>query len=193
VAQRAASWSNLQPWEYAVVTGRALRELSDALVAHVLGGEEPRYDFERPEFQDVLKRRRVSDGIRLFEIAGIRKGEPDYEQRKVDWRCRNMRLFGAPVGVFLYMERQLHTPAAVDVGGFLTTFMLACLPFGLGTCASGSLVGYPDVLRQLLGLPDSKLFLSGICVGYPDWDDPLNTFEADRDPLDMFWHWRGWD
>ncbi|MBI3953488.1 MAG: nitroreductase [Chloroflexi bacterium] len=193
LAQRAASWSNLQPWEYAVVTGPRLRELSDALVAFVLGGEEPRYDFERPVFQPVHQRRRVSDGIRLFDIAGIHREDPDYDQKRADWRCRNMRLFGAPVGVFIYMERQLHTPAVLDIGGFVTTLMLACLPFGLGTCASGSLVGYPDLLRQLLGLPDSKMFLCGVCVGYPDWDAPLNTFGADRDPLEMFWHWHGWD
>ena len=193
LAQRAASWSNLQPWEYAVVTGGRLRELSDALVAYVLGGEEPRYDFERPEFQPVHQRRRVSDGIRLFETAGIHKSDPAYAQKRVEWRCRNMRLFGAPVGLFIYMERQLHTPAVLDTGGFLTTLMLACLPFGLGSCASGSLVSYPDLLRQSLGLPDSKLFLSGVCLGYPDWSDPLNTFQADRDPIELFGHWQGWD
>jgi hypothetical protein len=41
------------------------------------------------------------------------------------------------------------------------------------------------VLRKLLNLPASKLFLLGIPVGYPDWSHGANQFRTERLPLDQ--------
>jgi nitroreductase len=52
---------------------------------------------------------------------------------------------------------------------------------------------YPDVLRKVLGIPDSKVIVLGIAVGYPDWDDPVNQFRSEREPLDSVSTWHGFD
>jgi nitroreductase len=47
------------------------------------------------------------------------------------------------------------------------------------------------VLREALAIPESKLIVLGIAIGYPDWDDPANKFRSDRDPLDKVTTWHG--
>jgi nitroreductase len=45
----------------------------------------------------------------------------------------------------------------------------------------------------MLGIPDSKLVLVGIAVGYPDWDNPINEFRSDREAVESVVKWHGFD
>ncbi len=67
------------------------------------------------------------------------------------------------------------------------------LDHGLGTIVQAQAVHYPNVLRQMLGIPDSKLVLVGIAIGYPDWDNPINQFRSDREAVDSVVKWYGFD
>jgi len=71
--------------------------------------------------------------------------------------------------------------------------MLLATKYGLGTIAQIQAVGYPVVLRTVLGIPDSKLIVLGIAIGYPDWDDPVNQLCSEREPLDNISTWHGFD
>ncbi len=69
--------------------------------------------------------------------------------------------------------------------------MLLAIKYGLGTVPGLQAVSYPDVLRKTLGIPDSKLIVIGIAIGYPDWDDPVNALHTEREPLDKSTMWYG--
>jgi nitroreductase len=69
--------------------------------------------------------------------------------------------------------------------------MLAATQFGLGTCPEVSPVLYPEVVREVLGIPDSKLIIVAIAIGYPDWNDPINQFRSLREPLEKIARWCG--
>ena len=71
--------------------------------------------------------------------------------------------------------------------------MLLAVNFGLGTLPAIQLVKYPDVLKKVLGIPDSKLMVLGIAIGYPDWDYPLNQAYSHREPLDNVAKWYGFE
>jgi nitroreductase len=71
--------------------------------------------------------------------------------------------------------------------------MLLATKYGLGTIAQIQAVGHPNVLRKVLGIPDSKLIVLGIAIGYPDWDDPINQLRSEREPLDNVSTWYGFD
>jgi len=71
--------------------------------------------------------------------------------------------------------------------------MLLASRYGLGTIPQIQAVDYPDILRKVLGIPDSKLIVLGIAVGYPDRDDPINQFRSEREPLDKIARWYGFD
>jgi nitroreductase len=69
--------------------------------------------------------------------------------------------------------------------------MLLATKYQLGTIPEIQAVLYPEVLRKVLAIPESKLIVLGIAIGYPDWDDPVNKFRSDREPLDKVATWHG--
>jgi len=71
--------------------------------------------------------------------------------------------------------------------------MLLATKYGLGTLPQMQAVSYPDVLRNRLGIPDSKLIVLGIAIGYPDWDNPVNQLRSEREALDDVAKWYGFD
>ncbi len=75
----------------------------------------------------------------------------------------------------------------------LQTIMLGALSFGLGTCAEAMVIRYPDVLRELLQIPESKLIVIGIAIGYPDTEAPIFKVRSPRQPLENLTTWHGFD
>jgi hypothetical protein len=53
------------------------------------------------------------------------------------------------------------------------------------------LVLWPDYLREVLKLPDTKFIVLGIALGFPDFDARINTFERIREPPEAFVRWYG--
>ena len=80
-----------------------------------------------------------------------------------------------------------------DCGLVAENIMLLATNYGLGTIPQAQAVAQPDELRRILQLPDTKLFVVGIAIGYPDWDAPENTLRSDRAPLDEVGKWYGFE
>ncbi len=47
-----------------------------------------------------------------------------------------------------------------------------------------SLATYPEVAREVLGVPEDITILFGIAIGYEDERAPANTCRTTRDPLE---------
>jgi nitroreductase len=62
--------------------------------------------------------------------------------------------------------------------------VLALTARGLGTCVQVSIAGYPEIVREQLGIPPEMTILCGIAVGYPDPDFPINSLRVGRDSMD---------
>jgi hypothetical protein len=43
---------------------------------------------------------------------------------------------------------------------------------------------YPDIIRKVVKIPESKLIALGIAIGYPDWDNPVTQSRTQREPMD---------
>jgi len=71
--------------------------------------------------------------------------------------------------------------------------MLLATSYGLGTVAQAQSVVHPDIIRKALNIPESKLIALGIAIGYPDWDNPVNQVQRQREPLDKVAQWHGFD
>jgi len=71
--------------------------------------------------------------------------------------------------------------------------MLLAVKYGWGRLRPSRLPSIPDVLRKVLGIPDSKVIVIGIAIGYPDWDHPLNNMYSERASLDTVARWHGFD
>ena len=194
VALRAPSWGNTQPWEFVIVSGRELEEIRIGFIEKA--EEEPTSDIARPqEFPEPYGSRRRARAAKNLEIKGIRR--EDSEGRGW-WRLQGLRHFGAPTVIYICIDRSFYFQGKgcnvwpiFDCGLVAENIMLMAIQYGLGTIPQAQAVVYPSVLRRVLGIPDSKLIVLGISIGYPNWEDPINQRRTDREPLDKVCKWYG--
>ena len=188
LALRAPSWANTQPWELAIVSGARLEAIKEAFSAQ--HGVTALPDFPGPEeFPDIYKTRFQNLAAKMSEAA--KKGKRG--RNAGEWYLQGPRLYGAPAAIYIFIDRSfyeqpggLNVYPVFDCGLLAQNIMLLATDFGLGTIVQAQAVHYPNVLRQMLGIPDSKLVLVGIAIGYPDWDNPINEFRSAREAADSY-------
>jgi nitroreductase len=188
-AIRAPSWANTQPWEFAVATGKPLEEIRAGFLE--LASTSPSMDVPRPpEFPE-----RYAARIRVLDKQNRLNTQKDWDSRRV----QNFKHYGAPAVIYLltrrefyYQTKGLNVWALYDCGAVAENIMLLATKYGLGTIAQAQAVAYPAVLRKVLEIAESKIFLLGIAIGYPDWDNSINQFRTDREPLDSITTWHGY-
>jgi nitroreductase len=197
LALRAPSYDNTQPWELAMVTGKKLEEIRQAFVEKA-AAQEPNPDIPLvPEFPQPYDSRRRVLGRKVLELKGIKRED---KEKRMWWLLQGLRSFEAPCVIYIYIDRSFYLQGGklniwpvFDCGLVADNIMLLATKYGLGTVAQIQAVLYPDVLRKVLGIPDSKLIVLGIAVGCPDWDDPVNQLRSEREPLDNVTTWHGFD
>ncbi len=198
LALRAPSWANTQPWEFAIVGGKKTEELRQAFIDKARAGEPMSPDLTGPQgFPEPYDSRRRTVGRKLFELKGI--GREDREQRAA-WGLQGLGLFEAPNTIYIYTDRSFYSQGdslnvwpVFDCGLVAENIMLLATNYGLGTLPAIQAVAYPDVLRKVLQIPDSKLIVLGIAIGYPNWDDAANELRSEREPLAKIATWHGFD
>ncbi|MHB8667816.1 MAG: nitroreductase [Burkholderiales bacterium] len=187
-ARWAPSGADIQPWHVAVVTGPIKQRLSAALLAARLAGERerPDYQYYPLRWHDPYKARRIACGLALYQALKI--GRDDKDARLKAWNS-NYHFFGAPAGLLFFLDRSLEKGSWVDMGMFIENVMLAALGLGLATCPQASIAEYPDIARKLLDVPDSRLLVCGMALGYPDAAAPVNNYRTAREPVAGFTSW----
>lgn len=189
LARWAPSVGNTQPWDVWVVSGEKVSQLAGGFCRKVVQQAAQQPDFPIPDiftFEGDTMRRYRETGKSLFGNMGIRRD--DYHKR-FEHLLNNSSGYGAPHFLFVLVDRSLGIFSILDVGIFVQTFCLAATDLGLGTCIMANLVRYPEVIRELLPIPEDKRLLIGIAVGYPDLGDPVNRFRSSREELRQFVTW----
>jgi nitroreductase len=191
---RAPSWGNTQPWQFAIVTGNALAEIRRAFTEQAEDAGNTDIPMP-PGFPEPYITRYRALGRKVFVLKGI--GREDKDKRKL-WLLQGLTLFEAPCAIYIYIDRSLYEQSAglnvwplFDCGLVAENIMLLAASHGLGTIAQIQAVMYPDVLRRVVGIPDSKLIVLGIAIGYPDWEEPVNQLRSERESLDGLTTWHG--
>ena len=174
-ALRAPSGGNLQPWRAYVVSGRPLEALKAAArAALAANAEEPEYEVYPPALWDPFRTRRYECGEDLYATIGIGREDRPARLRQL---ARNVELFGAPVGVFVTLDRRLGPPQWADVGMFLQTIMLLAVEAGLDTCAQEFWARLPKTVGAALSLPEDEILFCGVAIGYRDPAHPINGLD----------------
>ncbi|KAI1825965.1 Nitroreductase-like protein [Xylaria intraflava] len=183
LARHSPSDSNTQVWRMFVVTGEALKGLKTALMARAAADTEPRIPGPPPEFVPYLS-------ALGKEIYGVGWGIPrDDLPRRREAVLRNFEFFGAPVGIIVCMSRALRGQAAISVGMYVQTLLLAFTELGIQSCVQIAIAGYPDLVKRVVGIPEDLEVLCGISVGYEDVDAGVNKVRSDREPVDKTTVW----
>jgi nitroreductase len=189
-ALRAPSWANTQPWEFAIVTGKPLEEIQKGFLER--GEQEPHSEVARPyEFPEPY----------LSRIQALAPKNWTPTKENMDFRrIQNFRNYGAPAVIYLlvdrtmfYQSKGINVWSLYDCGSVVQNIMLLATNYGLGTVAQAQSVIYPDIIRKVVEIPESKLIALGIAIGYPDWDIPVTQSRTQREPLDEVAKWYGFD
>lgn len=194
----APSGSNTQPWEFAVLGGRVMEEANARLIQKI----KTEWDTERlafrtfnpdipfPEFPEPYRRRSVEVRKRI-DSHQFPPGTPGIDEKRAAYLLYGARFYGAPNAIIVYTERSLCPKAILDIGLLSQTIALAALAHDLGTCLMTTPVGWPEIMRDLLKIPESKLLALAIAIGYPEAEAKVNNFERTREPLEALTHWYG--
>lgn len=192
ISLRAPSAMNVQPWEITVVTGKALDEIRKGNIEMLSSGEMPVSDFGHSKpYEGVYKERQRSLGFGLYNLLGITRED---KQKKMEWTMKGFRSFDAPASIILSADESLETRmAASDIGGIVQTICLVALEYGLDTCINGQGIMFPDVVRKVTGMPESKKMFISIAIGYSDEEHLANKLISDRESVENIVNWVGFN
>lgn len=177
-AQRTPSLLNSQPWRIYVAEGEVAKTIRKEHEEKTLANEEPHEEFDsllNVEWDTFPSKNMATMSETLDYFL---RGEAD------DFDQAQLKLFNAPVIVFLTIPKQSPAWSIFDLGGFSQTLMLAANNRGLSTMPAHAFVKYPEVIRKYLDIPEDETIGIGIGLGYPNKKATINNYKYKRVPLD---------
>ncbi len=168
-AAQAPSWVNAQEWHVRIATGETLEKIRKIYAGKDRAGIKGTPDFP------AAHRETWSEGAQK-RMAAFSKSREDAGLAEVKLESQ-AELFHAPAVAYLTLPRTHSLWAVLDMGGFEQTLMLAAADRGVGSVPAYNLVKYPEVLREILGVPEDEIFAIGVALGY-EADHPLNRFRS---------------
>jgi nitroreductase len=190
-AGRSPSAMNTQPWEFFVLGGPILNRIRQANAEKLRAGIAPHGEHSVTGWSrdSVYRTRQVELAMQLFDLMNIRREDAS---ARAQWMERGFRFFDAPAAIIVLTDKSLAegTPL-IDIGIVIQSICLAALHYGLGTCIEDQGCLYPDTLREIARIPDSKRILMAIAIGYPEWDFPANKIQSTRVSAEEITTWQG--
>lgn len=186
-AARAPSGGNLQPWHVHALAGEPLAQLLRAVDDAPLQ-EEPEYAVYPPDLWEPYRTRRFRNAEQLYASIGIPREDKAARLRQM---AKNAAFFGAPVGIFLSVDRRMGPPQWADLGIYLQTVMLLATEQGLDTCAQEFWAFRSQAVARFLELPPERMLFAGIALGWRDESAPINQWRTERDPFEAWAEMRG--
>lgn len=194
LAARAPSGTNCQPWKVYVCTGAVRDALSvELLAAHdaqAAGAREhtEEYAYYAKTWRDPYLTRRRKLGWDYYGVMGIARGDRAATHAQ---HAKNYRFFGAPVGLFFTLDRDLEQGSWLDCGMFIEGVMIAARAYALHTCPQAAFTPFHRIVRRHLAIPDSEILLCGMALGVIDEEARENALVTQREPTAVFVRYAG--
>ncbi len=106
---------------------------------------------------------------------------------------KNFEFFGAPVGLFITIDRGLGPGQWADLGGYINSLALLARAYGLDTCPQECWARLYDTVGDFLKLPANEMLFCGFAIGYGDRKHKANDFRSPRAELHEFCKFYGFD
>jgi len=187
-AARAPSGGNLQPWRVKVLHGgkmqefRAMMKLKFADVPQP-ETEMPEYPVYPPNLKEPYRTARYEVGEEMYALLGILR---DQKTKRQEWFANNYQFFGAPAGLFCFVDRTMGSPQWADLGMFLQTVMLLFQENNIDTCAQECWSLYPKTIAEFCNTPDEWMLFCGMAIGIKDKTHPVNQLYTKRLPTESW-------
>jgi nitroreductase len=183
VAIRAPSGGNLQPWRVHLLAGERMREFRALMASRLAAqptGETSEYDVYPPQLKEPYRTRRFKCGEDLYATIGIARGN---RPARLAQFARNYNFFGAPLALFISVDRQMGAPQWADLGMFLQSIMLLLHEQGLSSCPQEAWAAWPKTVGDFVQLPPEMMLFCGMAIGYRDAEAPINQLRTERAAL----------
>jgi nitroreductase len=184
-AARSPSGGNLQPWRVHVLVSDALARFRVVMQERLARG-----DFDAPEYavypanlHEPYRTQRFRVGEALYATLGIARED---KTRRLLQFARNYDFFGAPVGLFCYVDRRMGPPQWSDLGMYLQTVMLLLRERGIDSCAQEAWSSFNETVSNFVGASPEQMLFCGMAIGYADPDAAVNTLRSERAELADF-------
>ena len=190
-AARSPSGGNVQPWKVMALAGEAKEAASRAGLAAMAanpGGEDDEAPVYPKGLKEPYRTRRAKVGEDMYALLGIPRED---RAARLGWLATNYAFFGAPVGLFFVVDREMGRGQWAHIGMYMQTLALLAAERGLGTCMQEAWAMARKTMHAHLGLADGDMLYCGMALGYPDRDAPVNRLETDRAGLEEFAEFRG--
>ncbi len=187
VVSNTPSYTNTQPWEVVVVSGKKKDELSKVIFELAKAKAPTNPDLPMPK--DWLaghEARSGEHGARRLATLGVAR---DDEAGREDLRLMNFEFYGAPCAVFLFIDGILGEWSIFDMGLFAQNLILAAHSLGVESVLQASVTNYAPEIKKFLGVPESKKLVICIPLGYPDEGAKLNTYRSLKQKPEDFTEW----
>lgn len=185
-ASRAASGGNVQPWQIVVVHGDAMARFREAMKARLADNpaQDPReYSIYPESMKSPYRDYRFELTEAMYATMGIARAD---KLTRLAHVARNFDFFGAPAGLFCFIDRQMGAAQWSDLGMFLQSAMLLFTEAGVDTCAQEAWSHYSRFVREQVDAPPELMLFSGMAIGYRDPDAPVNHLQSKQAPLEAF-------
>ena len=188
VASRAPSGTNIQPWKVTVLTGDALSNLSEKILAahndpEAFAAHREEYDYYPQKWESPYVERRRKVGWDLYSLLGLAR---DNKAGMHAQHGRNYAFFGAPVGLMFTIDRVLELGSWLDYGMFLEAVMVAARGRGLDTCPQAAFNKFHRIIGEHIGMLDSETLVCGMSLGHADMTRIENSLVTEREPVASF-------
>ena len=193
LAKQAPSGGNLQPWHIHAITGQKLKQIVvdiESKIPDMPMGEKTEYDVYPQNLWDPYRSRRFKCGEDLYKSINIPREDKGARLKQL---ARNFRFFDAPVGLFVYIDRKMGPPQWSDVGMFLQTVMLIAREKGLHSCAQEAWAMWHSTVEKHLIVDHNLMLFCGMGIGYADESHPINSWRTDREAVNNFTTFYGFD
>jgi len=179
-ASRAPSGGNLQPWNIRVLNGDSMTDFLKFLSENDQP-QAPEYEIYPKELKKPYSDFRSQSGEKLYESLNIQREDKRSRYGQV---LKNFEFFGAPAGLFCFIDKQMGPPQWADLGIFLQTFLLLSVEEGLGTCAQEIWVKKSKPIKEYFNVSSDYNVFCGVAIGYEDLKSPVNRFRTERRPIE---------
>jgi nitroreductase len=178
----APSSQNIQPWELVLLGGDVFTELKARLTEKLELKDPPNLDIPSPDYPEKYSRR-AADNRERIDSYQFPPGTNDLQQKRDEFWVKGGRFHDAPNAILVCMEKVLLPHYLLEAGLIIQTICLAAHARGLGTCIMRRPIWWPDLIREALGIPPSKIMVISIAIGYPDTSARVNGYTHNRVPV----------
>jgi nitroreductase len=172
------SGGNSQPWEIFVASGTTLENIRKRFQERAPGGGFPPGGPGGSPPPAFIQERMATIRNERMKLLGLDPANPESGKTLMAYGAR---LFRAPMVVIICMDQALSSN--FDIGMLAQTICLAAQGYGVDSMIAAAFVSQPDILHQVLEIPENLHPVIGIGLGYACPESIINTYRSPRRPI----------